>query len=75
MLKKTDDSNFIKDMNNGAVINTNIAAYKMHKLQRESEQSSTSIKNEVESLKQEMSDIKKMLEILIQRDSNGTNNS
>jgi len=75
MLKKTDDSNFMKDMNNGAVINTNIAAYKMHKLQRESEQSSTSIKNEVESLKQEMSDIKKMLEILIQRDSNGTNNS
>lgn len=65
----------MKDMNNGAVINTNIAAYKMHKLQRESEQSSTSIKNEVESLKQEMSDIKKMLEILIQRDSNGTNNS
>lgn len=75
MLKKTDDSNFMKDMNNGAVINTNIAAYKMHKLQRDSEQSSTSIKNEVESLKQEMSDIKKMLEILIQRDSNGTNNS
>lgn len=75
MLKKTDDSNFMKDMNNGAVINTNIAAYKMHKLQRESEQSSTSIKNEVDSLKQEMSDIKKMLEILIQRDSNGTNNS
>jgi hypothetical protein len=75
MLKKTDDSNFMKDMNNGAVINTNIAAYKMHKLQRDSEQSSTSIKNEIESLKQEMSDIKKMLEILIQRDSNGTNNS
>ena len=75
MLKKTDDSNFMKDMNSGAVINTNIAAYKMHKLQRETEQSSTSLKTEVEILKQDMSDIKKMLEILIQRDSNGTNNS
>ena len=75
MLKKTEDVNFMKDLDSGAVINTNIAAYKMHKLQRETEQSSTSIKTEVENLKQDMSDIKKMLEILIQRDSNGTNNS
>jgi len=75
MLKKTDDTNFMKDLASGAVINTNIAAYKMHRLQRENEQTSTSIKTEVENLKQDMSDIKKMLEILIQRDSNGTNNS
>ena len=75
MLKKTEDVNFMKDLDSGAVINTNIAAYKMHKLQRETEQSSNSLKTEVENLKQDMSDIKKMLEILIQRDSNGTNNS
>ena len=75
MLKNTDDTNFMKDLNSGAVINTNVAAYKMHKLQRETEQTSTSIKNDVENLKQDMSDIKKMLEILIQRDSNGTINS
>lgn len=75
MLKNTDDTNFMKDLNSGAVINTNVAAYKMHKLQRETEQTSTSIKNDVDNLKQDMSDIKKMLEILIQRDSNGTINS
>jgi hypothetical protein len=75
MLKKTDDTNFMKDPASGAIINTNIAAYKMHRLQRENEQTSTSIKTEVDNLKQDMSDIKKMLEILIQRDSNGTNNS
>jgi len=65
----------MKDDASNAVINTNVAAYKMHKLQRESDSKTSSLRDDVDNLKQDMGDIKKMLEILIQRDSNGPTNS
>ena len=75
ILQKTNIDGLSKDVSTGAVINTDKSAYEMYKAQRKValEQQKTlqnvnEIHQEVETLKQDINDIKSMLSILIQRE-------
>ena len=70
MLIKTNDPNFMRDENNAALINTNKIAYDLYKQQRNNALSNQALKAEVDSLKQDLSDIKQLLGQLVQNVSN-----
>ena len=70
MLIKTNDPNFMRDENNAALINTNKIAYDLYKQQRNNALSNQALKAEVDSLKQDHSDIKQLLGQLVQNVSN-----
>jgi len=59
----------LRDDNNHALINTNVSAYKQYINQRESQNKVRSLESEVDSLKDDISDIKQMLSILIKQNN------
>jgi|LauGreDrversion2_5_1035112.scaffolds.fasta_scaffold16501_2 hypothetical protein len=69
MMKKTEREGFLRDDNNHALINTNVSAYKQYINQRESQNKVRSLESEVDSLKDDISDIKQMLSILIKQNN------
>ena len=69
MMKKTESDGFLRDDNNHALINTNVNAYKQYINQRDSQNKVRSLESEVDSLKDDISDIKKMLSILIKQNN------
>jgi len=69
MMKKTEREGFLRDENNHALINTNVSAYKQYINQRESQNKVRSLESEVDSLKDDISDIKQMLSILIKQNN------
>lgn len=75
MKHRTEVEGFMRDSSNQALLNTNVDAYSRYKEKRKAQQDHDSLRVEVESLKNDMGSIKKMLEILIQRETNGTSNS
>lgn len=75
MKHKTEIEGFVRDSYNQALLNTNVDAYTRYKEKRKSQQDHESLRVEVKSLKDDVDSIKKMLEILIQRETNGTSNS
>lgn len=74
MIVKTEDSDFLRDQSNYALINNNINAYNLYKQQRKQQSDFNSVQQEIDALKGDMSDIKNMLHILIQRENNGGTN-
>ena len=74
MTLKTEIEGFIRDPKNSALINTNAAAYVQYKEKRKQQQDYSTLKNEVDSLKEDLGSIKTMLQILIQRENNGSTN-
>ena len=68
-MKKTEREGFLRDENNHALINTNVSAYKQYINQRESQNKVRSLESEVDSLKDDISDIKQMLSILIKQNN------
>lgn len=74
MIVKTEDSDFLRDQSNYALINNNINAYNLYKQQRKQQSDFNSVQQEIDALKNDMSDIKSMLHILIQRENNGGTN-
>ncbi|NBR22680.1 MAG: hypothetical protein EBU08_02610 [Micrococcales bacterium] len=75
MTIKTEDSNFSRDEGNHALLNSNIEAYKMYRQQRNQQAETVSLQGQINDLKKEVSDIKGMLRVLIQRENNGTFNT
>jgi hypothetical protein len=71
MMRKTESEGFLRDDNNHALINTNVNAYKQYINQRESQNKVRSLESEVDSLKDDISDIKRMLSILIKQNNKG----
>lgn len=65
MIVKTVVENFHRDTANHALINTNKEAYKLYKMQRSSNQIIEDLQTEMNSLKNDVSDIKHMLQQLI----------
>ena len=61
----TDDANFVKDTSTNAVINTNVAAFKAYKLQRETIKSAEQMSKEITELKSEFGEIKNLLTQLL----------
>jgi hypothetical protein len=71
---KTEDSDFLRDQSNYALINSNINAYNLYKQQRKQQYDFSNVQQEIDMLKTDISDIKNMLGILIQRENNGSTN-
>jgi hypothetical protein len=74
MIVKTEDSDFLRDQSNYALINSNINAYNLYKQQRKQQYDFSNVQQEIDMLKTDISDIKNMLGILIQRENNGSTN-
>jgi len=74
MIIKTDAEGFTRDPSSSALINTNAAAYVQYKEKRKQQQDYNVLKNDVDSLKEDLGSIKTMLQILIQRENNGSIN-
>ena len=75
MIVKTEDADYSRDQSNFALINNNVEAYKMYKRQRSQGVEAASLQHQVNVLKADITDIKDMLKVLIQRENNGNNNS
>lgn len=73
MLVKTDYDDFYRDTQTNAIINTNVEKIRQYKQQRESLMKMQNLVSDVEMLKQDMSEIKSMLQLLV-RDNNGATN-
>ena len=61
MLIKTNDASFMRDEDNTALLNTNKTAYDLYKQQRDTVISNQTLQAEVNTLKQDLSDIKQLL--------------
>lgn len=59
-LLKTQDPNLYRDEHSNAVINTNAAAFKLYKQQRDS-------KDTIDSLRQEVNELKDLVKELIKK--------
>jgi hypothetical protein len=74
MIVKTEDSDFNRDDSNFALINSNVEAYRMYRNQRAQQNEHANLQRQINTLKDDMADIKSMLKVLIQRENNVTNN-
>ena len=64
---KTDEENFIRDRKTTAVLNTDIEALAAYKKERERRVRVESVVEEVESIKNDLSQIKELLSTLVNR--------
>lgn len=69
---KTEIEGFARDPKTNALINTNAAAYNSYKEKRKQHNELSNLKSEVDNLKEDIGSIKHMLQILIQRENNGS---
>jgi len=74
MIVKTEDSDFNRDDSNFALINSNVEAYRLYRNQRAQQNEHANLQRQINTLKDDMKDIKSMLKVLIQRENNGTSN-
>jgi hypothetical protein len=74
MIVKTEDKDFNRDQRNFALINSNVEAYKIYQRQRAQSAENSNLQRQIDTLKDDMTDIKNMLKVLIQRENNGTSN-
>ena len=70
--QKTENPNFVKDINTGALVSTDLVAFTKYKNQRKQFEESKSqinelntIRSEVSTLKEQMSEIKEMLQQIL----------
>jgi hypothetical protein len=75
MKHKTEHEGFVRDSTNQALLNTNADAYTRYKERRQLQHDNAQLKEEIDSLKGDVSTIKQMLELLLLRDNNGPSNS
>lgn len=64
ILIETEDQRFLRDPSNMALINNDAAAYAQYKAKRNEKNKVANICNEIDSLKQDMGEIKQMLRSL-----------
>jgi hypothetical protein len=68
MFAKIENENrFVKNLRNGALINTDIAELKEYKNKRESMNKINTITEEINTMKSEMSEIKSLLQQLVNK--------
>ena len=72
---KTEAPEFDRDSGSGALINNDVNAYTLYKQTRQQQRDTSSLQGQIDNLKTDIKEIKNLLTILIQRDSNGTFNS
>jgi cyanate lyase len=64
-LVKTTDPDFCRDESSGAVINTNITAYKLYKQQRRSHDNVTTLNSKIDFLEKEITELKTLLKDIV----------
>jgi len=64
ILIETEDQRFLRDPSNMALINNDAAAYAQYKAKRNEKNKAATSCNEIDSLKQDMGEIKQMLRSL-----------
>ena len=74
-LQNTELENFKRDVSTNALINTDVTGYENYKLKRDSILKQRNLEDKVNNLQNEMTEIKDLLKLLIQRDNNGDTNS
>jgi galactokinase/mevalonate kinase-like predicted kinase len=62
---KTNDPDFCKDDYSGAVINTNVNAYRQYKLQRNNQGEVSSLNKKIETLESELRELKTLLKDIV----------
>lgn len=70
---KTNDPDFCRDNGSGAVINTNITAYRLYKQQRSNQGSVQSLNKKIDCLENELKELKTLLKEIV-RDKYGNSN-
>jgi hypothetical protein len=68
LVKVKDNDSLVRDMNTNSLLNVNKGALKKHDMIMRQKENAKRLANDVESLKNEMSDIKQMLQLLIDRE-------
>jgi hypothetical protein len=71
ILEKTNLENYKRDVRTNAVLNTDAAAYENYKIKRDASLKQKHLEQQVTDLRNEMTEIKDLLKLLIQRDNNG----
>lgn len=71
MLHKTTDKDFFRDDTSGALINTNVSAYKAYKQHRESSKTISDLNSTIDSLKSEVDELKTLLYKVLEEKNNG----
>lgn len=64
---KTDDESYVKDGSSGAVLNTNNTEYLAFKQRRQSNKDNMKLRQDVDKLTSEMTEIKEMLKMIAER--------
>jgi peptidoglycan hydrolase CwlO-like protein len=67
---KTNDPDFYKDDSSGAVINTNVNAYRLYKQQRNNQGDVSSLNRKINDLESEIRELKAFLKDIV-RDKHG----
>ena len=62
-----DKPNLVRDMNTGAILNTNIAAFNIHKKEKELKEQTKLNTKEINSMKSDILEIKNMLKEILER--------
>jgi hypothetical protein len=65
MIVKTEDANFVRDVDTSAIINTNASAYHQYKMQRGQLRTVDTLQKEVDGLRTDISEIKQLLGQLV----------
>jgi hypothetical protein len=66
-----NDKDFIRDEGSGALINTNINAYKQYKLSRDGNKIITELNGQVSDLKSQVDELKTLLYKVLEEKNNG----
>lgn len=73
MYTKTNDPDYMRDERSGALINTNVNAYKLYKQQRASQTQIKSLDSEIAGLRNEINELKQLIKEIV-REKHGNSN-
>ena len=66
MLVNTQLPDFSRDATTGALVNTNVNAYRLYKQQRQNQQTVESLNGELTSVKSELNELKALIKTLLE---------
>ena len=67
LVRIKDKPNLVRDTNTGAILNTDVDAFKLHKKEKELKEQTKQNTKEINSMKSDISEIKNMLKEILER--------
>ncbi len=71
---RTEDKEFDRSDTGFALLNNNIEAFNLYKQKRKQQSDTNRLQSQINNLKNDLSEIKSLLNVLVQREINGTDN-